>query len=137
MQATSQKPRWLDPLHHACRVRHYSLRTAQRSGIQRRHHAHEGSVGREISAAVKRSGISKRAASHSFRHSFATRIMGACNHIRTVQELLGHEDVNTTMIYAHVLSNKGGRAPEEPARSVTCAVRYGAIQRCCRAGRWT
>jgi integron integrase len=84
-----------------------------RTGIKRRHHAHEGAVGREISAAVKRSGIAKRATSHSFRHSFATHLLEAGYDIRTVQELLGHEDVSTTMIYTHVL-NKGGRGVKSP-----------------------
>ena len=84
-----------------------------RSGIRRRHHAHEGSVSREITAAVKRSGITKRATSHSFRHSFATHLLEAGYDIRTVQELLGHDDVSTTMIYTHVL-NKGGKGVKSP-----------------------
>ncbi len=84
-----------------------------RTGIKRRHHAHEGAVGREITAAVKRSGIAKRATSHSFRHSFATHLLEDGYDIRTVQELLGHEDVSTTMIYTHVL-NKGGRGVKSP-----------------------
>ena len=73
---------------------------------------HEGSIHREISAVVKRSGIAKRATSHSFRHSFATHLLEAGYDIRTVQEL-GHADVSTTMIYTHVL-NKGGRGVKSP-----------------------
>ena len=90
---------------------HFSI--DPRSGIKRRHHAHEGSVSREITAAVKRSGITKRATSHSFRHSFATHLLEAGHDIRTVQELLGHDDVSTTMIYTHVL-NKGGKGVKSP-----------------------
>ena len=84
-----------------------------RSGAKRRHHAHEGSVSREITKAVKESGIAKRATSHSFRHSFATHLLEASYDIRTVQELLGHDDVSTTMIYTHVL-NRGGLGVRSP-----------------------
>jgi integron integrase len=84
-----------------------------RSGEVRRHHAHEGSVSRAITQAVRRSGIQKRATSHWFRHSFATHLLEDGYDIRTIQELLGHANVETTMIYTHVL-NKGGRGVRSP-----------------------
>lgn len=83
------------------------------SGIERRHHAHEQSLQRALKRAVSMAGISKPATTHTLRHSFATHLLESGYDIRTVQELLGHSDVSTTMIYTHVL-NKGGRGVVSP-----------------------
>ena len=84
-----------------------------RTGIRRRHHVLEQNIQRAVKKAVGETGIKKSATCHSFRHSFATHLLEAGYDIRTVQELLGHKDVRTTMIYTHVL-NRGGRGVRSP-----------------------
>jgi integron integrase len=90
--------------------------TERETGIERRHHLHETVVQRAVRHATLASGIAKRVTCHTFRHSFATHLLERGHDIRTIQELLGHRDVATTMIYTHVLrlGARGVRSPLDP-----------------------
>lgn len=90
-----------------------SLANDPLTGIRRRHHTHEQALQRAIKKASGLAGIAKATTTHTLRHSFATHLLESGYDIRTVQELLGHSDVSTTMIYTHVL-NKGGRGVTSP-----------------------
>src|SRR4051812_39753209 len=87
--------------------------TDPRSGTTKRHHLHESVIQRAVREAAQAAGVVKPVTPHVFRHAFATHLLDDGYDIRTVQELLGHASVETTMIYTHVL-NKGGRGVRSP-----------------------
>lgn len=84
------------------------------TNIRRRHHQHESEIQRAIHAASKRAGVYQRVSPHVFRHCFATHLLRAGYDIRTVQELMGHNDVKTTMVYLHVMLPAGWKGIQSP-----------------------
>jgi integron integrase len=107
--ATKWRWQWVFPQRHRW--------VNRETGRQGRHHIDQSILQKAVKKAVQKAGIVRRASCHSFRHSFATHLLEDDHDIRTIQELLGHKDIRTTMIYTHVL-NRGGRGVRSPLDSM-------------------
>ena len=97
-----------------CLPRPEQLSVDPRSGVTRRHHVDPSVINKAIKVAVHRAGLTKTISAHTFRHSFATHLLPRGTDIRTLQQLLGHNEVSTTLIYTHILLQQGGQGVPSP-----------------------